>query len=165
VTTVRIGPSPIRIEYLLAFGAAVVCTLIIWYCQRRTRLGKLWMATAEDAELARRLGINTSRVAVGAFVIAAVISAAAGYIIVPVTTAIWNAGAGLTLYAFVAVTVGGLGNPFGPLVGGLILGVAQEEAALSIQVNYRSSVALVILLLVLLVRPKGLFGQQVERVI
>jgi branched-chain amino acid transport system permease protein len=165
LSTVKIGSSPIRIEYLMAFGAAVLCTVVLWYCQSRTRLGKVWMATAEDGELARRLGINTSRVALGAFIIAAAISGAAGLLIVPVTTAIFNAGAGLTLYAFVAVTVGGLGNPFGPLVGGLIVGVAQAQAALLIAANYRSLVALAILLLVLLIRPLGLFGRQVERVI
>ncbi len=165
IQTVRIGQSPIRIEYLLTFGAAVLCTAVLWYCQRHTRIGKLWLATAEDSELARRLGIDTSRVAVGAFLIAAAISALAGYITVPVTSAIWNAGAGLSLYAFVAVTMGGLGSPLGPLVGGLLLGVIQEEAALSLQADYRSFLSLCILLLVLLVKPMGLFGQRVERVV
>ncbi|MDA8043729.1 MAG: branched-chain amino acid ABC transporter permease [Actinomycetota bacterium] len=163
--TVRIGSSPIRIEYFMSFGAAVVCTAALWYCQRRTSIGKVWTATADDGELARRLGINTSRVGFVAFLIAAAISAMAGYLTVPVTSAIWNAGAGLSLYAFVAVTVGGLGSALGPLVGGLLLGVVQEQASLWAQANYRSLISLCILLLVLLARPAGLFGQRVERTV
>lgn len=165
LSTVTVGSSPVRIEYVMAFGAAVVITVVLWWCQRRTMLGKYWTATAEDSELAGRLGINTSWVAAGAFVLAALISAAAGFLTVPVTTAIWSSGAGLSLYAFVAVTIGGLGNPLGPLIGGLILGVVQEEAALSIQANYRSSLSLLILLIILLVRPAGIVGHRVERVV
>jgi branched-chain amino acid transport system permease protein len=165
VTTVKIGPSPVRIEYLMAFGAAVVVTAALWWCQKRTTLGKIWVATAEDTDLAGRLGINTARVAAGAFLVAAVISAIAGYLTVPVTTAIWNSGAGLSLYAFVAVTIGGLGTPLGPLVGGLLLGVIQEESALSIQANYQSALSLLILLAILLVRPTGIVGQRTGRVV
>jgi branched-chain amino acid transport system permease protein len=162
---VGIAGAPIETEYLIVFGLAVVATVAIWYCQSRTLLGKIWAATAEDPVGAQVRGINTARVGLVAFVIAAVISALAGFVTVPITGAIWNAGASLTLYAFAAVCIGGFGSPVGPLAGGLIVGVAQSESTVTIPAGYQSSVALGLLLLVLLIKPSGLFGQRLERVV
>ena len=165
LASVHIGSSPVEPEYLIVFGLAVAASVALWYCQSRTLLGKIWSATAEDTVGARVRGINTARVGLGAFVIAAVVSALAGFITVPLTGAIWNAGASLTLYAFAAISIGGFGSPFGPLAGGLIVGVAQSESAVSIPAGYQSSIALGLLLLVLLLRPAGLLGQRLERVV
>jgi branched-chain amino acid transport system permease protein len=98
-----------------------------------------------------------------AFVVAGGISGLGGLITAPVTSAVFNAGALLSLYGFVAIVIGGFGSQAGALVGGIILGIVEAEALLFLDAGWSDVIALAVLLIVLMVRPTGLFGYRQER--
>jgi branched-chain amino acid transport system permease protein len=157
--------APIDKDQMLVFGVALAVAALIEFASRRTLFGKAWRAVAEDPEAASARGIPVRRVAVIVFAIAAAISGLGGLISVPVTGALWSTGALLALYGFVAIALGGFGSMIGAVIGGVILGVAQSEVSVGISPSYTSSVAFAILVVVLLIRPQGLFGERVERAV
>jgi branched-chain amino acid transport system permease protein len=162
-TTLHVGSIPISVSNLLVtFTAfAIAGALEIW--SRLTLTGKAWTATSEDGQAAMLRGINIRRVGSIAFIVAGGISGLGGLMTAPVTSAVFNAGALLSLYGFVAIVIGGFGSQAGALVGGIILGVVEAEVLLFIDAGWSDVVALGVLLVVLMVRPTGLFGYRQER--
>lgn len=160
---VHIWHSVISYSNLIVVGVAVCCAVGLEVWSRRTLAGKAWRATAEDRDAALARGISVRRVGAVSFLVAGVVSGLAGMVTVPVTSAVFDTGAVLALQGFVAIAIGGFGNQFGALAGGVVLGVAQAESLLFLDAAYRNIVSLVLLLAVLLIRPTGLFGQRRER--
>lgn len=161
----RIGGATVQPANMLILVTALTVAAVLSAVTRYTRAGKTWSATAEDAEAARVRGINTRRVGAVSFAVAAAISGFAGFVVAPVTGASFDMGSSLTLAGFVAIAVGGFGSSGGALAGGLILGVVGSEAVLVLSAAWQDVVTLLILLLILAVRPNGLFGAHRERVI
>jgi branched-chain amino acid transport system permease protein len=155
------APIPISTVVIVVTAVTVAGALELW--STRTLGGKAWQATAEDPESAVVRGINIRRVGSLAFLASGAIAGIGGMVTVPVTAAVFNAGALISLQGFVAIVLGGFGSQKGALVGGILLGIAQSEAVLVLDVRYTNLVALAILLAVLLFRPAGLFGVQTER--
>ncbi|MBC7227500.1 MAG: branched-chain amino acid ABC transporter permease [Thermoflexales bacterium] len=139
---------------VIAFVFLVALQLFL----QKTYTGKAIRATAQDWEAATLMGINVYRVYLLSFVLGTALAGAAGtlvavgYSVEPVMGLHW------TLKALIVLVMGGIGSIAGTLVGGLILGVTESAAAVWISGNYRHVVGLVIFILVLLVRPQGLFG-------
>jgi branched-chain amino acid transport system permease protein len=125
---------------------------------RRTYTGKAIRATVEDWEAATLMGINVHSVYLLAFVMAAALAGAAGTLVAVGYSVEPAMGMHWTLKALIVMVMGGVGSIAGTLVGGLILGVAESATAVLISGNYRQVVGLVIFILVLLIRPQGLFG-------
>lgn len=124
----------------------------------RSYFGKAIRATVEDWEEATIIGIDTHRVYLVAFVIGAAFAGVAGTLVSVGYSIVPSMGLEWTLVCLVVMTLGGLGSIIGTFVGGLILGVAQALTAFAVGGAYRQVVGLLLFLLVLAVRPQGLFG-------
>ena len=117
------------------------------------------MADAADRRNRRSAGINT-RLMVGlSFAISAAIGAAAGIVITPITFTSYDIGTLLALKGFAAAMLGGIGNPVGAVVGGVVLGLSEAFSAGYFSSQYKDAVALVLLLAVLFACPQGLLGR------
>jgi branched-subunit amino acid ABC-type transport system permease component len=125
----------------------------------RTTLGKAMRATSSNRTLARSCGISTDRVSDIAWLISGSLCGAAG-VALAITTVSFDFSLGsLFLIPMIAAAVlGGIGQPYGAMLGGLIVGVSSEVAAAVSNPNYKDVVAFMILIIMLLVRPRGLFG-------
>ena len=155
---------------LKGFGAAVeLQTIWIWVLTliavvalallyRKTMFGRAMRATAIRRDAARLVGISTDRMVTASFALAAGLGALAGLAVAPLTQTSFHVGAGMGVKGFAAAILGGLGNPVAAVGGGLILGILESLTAGYIDSTYRDAVALVVLLVVLFVRPQGLFG-------
>ncbi|MFZ1993918.1 MAG: branched-chain amino acid ABC transporter permease [Solirubrobacteraceae bacterium] len=125
----------------------------------RTTLGKAMRATSSNRTLARSCGISTSRVSDIAWLISGALCGAAGVALAITTVSFDFSLGGLFLIPMIAAAVlGGIGQPYGAMLGGLIVGVSSEVFAAVSNPNYKDIVAFAILIAVLLVRPQGLFG-------
>ncbi len=158
------GASLLPQSLVVLVGVAVVLVLL-WLFMTRTLTGKSMIATAANRVAAQLTGINTSAVIGIAFVISAVIGAVGGVLATPITLTYYDAGTMLALKGFAAAVLGGMGNPVGAVVGGLVLGLLEQFSAGYISSQYKDAVAFIVILLVLFTMPQGLFGaKQVERV-
>lgn len=157
--TLHLFGAPVPASYLVVFCVAVLVALGIDVWTSKTIMGQAWRATAEDREAAQSRGINVRLVGTAAFVLAAMLSGLAGFLVAPITQASYNAGATLSLQGFVAIAIGGFGAQRGALLGSLLLGVAEAEVSLAASPGYQSLVALGMLVLVLAFKPAGLFGR------
>jgi branched-chain amino acid transport system permease protein/neutral amino acid transport system permease protein len=142
---------------IIALTAAVM--LCLHLLLTRTTLGKAMRATSSNRTLARSCGIATDRVSDLAWLISGSLCGAAG-VALAITTVSFDFSLGsLFLIPMIAAAVlGGIGQPYGAMLGGLIVGVSSEVAAAVSNPNYKDVVAFVILILFLLLRPRGLFG-------
>lgn len=110
----------------------------------------------QNRDAARLMGIDTGRVVMISFALAAMLGALAGVAVTPLTSTRFDIGAGIAVKGFAAAILGGLGSPIAAVAGGLLLGLI-EQAVIPFSSAMKDAVALVVLLLVLFVRPQGLF--------
>jgi branched-chain amino acid transport system permease protein len=143
----------------------IVVTLITLVFQyvffEKTSLGKKMQATAQDKEMARLLGVRVSKMIVITFVYSSILGGVAGILIGPIFYVSKEMGAMLGLKAFCSTIVGGFGSVPGAILGGLFLGVIEVISAYYISSAYRDAFAFIMLILVLLFRPQGFFGEKV----
>ncbi|MBB4661942.1 ABC transporter permease subunit [Conexibacter arvalis] len=152
----RIG----RTELIVVIVGFVVL-LAVGLMLRRTSLGRQMRALSDDMGLAEVTGIDTDRVVIATWIFAAGLAGLAGVLYTAaIGTMTPNLGFFLLLSLFAAVILGGIGNAFGALAGGLLLGLAQEWSTLVIDPRWKVAVGFGILILVLFVRPQGLFGRK-----
>jgi branched-chain amino acid transport system permease protein len=145
-------------------GAAVIVTLL-WLFVERTLLGKAVIATAANRLAARLIGVDTRRIVDFSFAVSAAIGAIAGILITPITLTSYDVGTLLALKGFAAAMLGGIGSPLGAVVGGLLIGMIEALSAGYLSSSYKDAVAFLIILVVLVAMPQGLFGRiKVERV-
>ncbi len=141
------------------FGAMAVF-VGLWAFFTRTLTGRAVLATANNRLAAALVGINTRYIMTLSFGVSAAIGALAGVLITPITLTAYDVGIPLALKGFAAAMLGGLGNPFGALVGGLLLGVLEALTAGYLSSQYRDAVAFIVIIGVLFVMPQGLFGRK-----
>jgi neutral amino acid transport system permease protein len=142
---------------LIVIGAAVAAIAGLHYLLQNTKVGKAMRAVADDIDLARVSGIDVERVILWTWVIAGGLTALGGGLYGLTEAVRPIMGWILILPMFAAVILGGIGNPYGAIAGALIIGVAQEMSTPLIGTQYKQAVALLVMILVLLFRPKGLF--------
>ncbi|WP_089090710.1 branched-chain amino acid ABC transporter permease [Nodularia sp. NIES-3585] len=142
---------------LLVLGLAVMAILALHYLLQNTKIGKAMRAVADDLDLARVSGINVEQVILWTWIIAGTFTSLGGSMYGLITAVRPNMGWFLILPLFASVILGGIGNPYGAIAAALIIGVAQELSTLWIGSQYKQGIALLIMILVLLIRPKGLF--------
>ena len=149
---------------LAIIGVAVVAMLLIHLLLRYTKLGKAMRATATDPDLARNCGIATERVIDLAWAISGALCGLAGVILVMNLTAFTDTTGAQFLIPIIAVAVlGGIGQPYGAMLGALVIGIVSELAAAVISPDYKNVVAFVILVMVLLARPQGILSEVATR--
>jgi branched-chain amino acid transport system permease protein len=155
-----VSVSPLR---LFVFGAAIALIVGAHLLLTRSKLGRAMRATFQDRETAALMGVSIERIHTITFAFGAGLAAAAGALLGPVFLLYPSMGDLASLKAFSVVILGGLGNFVGAALGGLVLGVAEELGAGYVSSGYRDAVGFVIIVLVLLLRPSGLFTRA-ERV-
>ncbi len=166
------GDSPIRLgnvtllpQNLWVMGGTAVLVLAVHLFFNRTLLGKAILACSCNKAAAQLVGIDVGRMLLVAYGLSALLGAMAGVLVTPITFTSYDAGIMLGLKGFSAAVLGGMGNPMGAVAGGLVLGLVESLAAGLISSGYKDAIAFVILLLVLFLRPSGLFGRaSAERV-
>ncbi len=162
---IKFGGAAILPQSLVVLAGATVIVVLLWLLVDRTLLGKAVIATAANRLAARLIGVNTRHIIDFSFVISAAIGAIAGILITPITLTSYDAGTLLALKGFAAAMLGGIGSALGAVVGGLLIGMIEALSAGYISSNYKDAVAFLIILIVLIAMPQGLFGRvKVERV-
>jgi branched-chain amino acid transport system permease protein len=154
----RVAGTTITEEQVVAIGVGVVVVVVMsWFF--RTHLGSQMRALAEDRVTPRLVGVNPNRVFLVAWAIAGALSAIALLLATQSTVLNDQSGVAIILDGFVAATLGGFNSLLGAFVGGLVLGVLTNLAGTYVSTSGASAVALLIVFLVLMARPRGLFGQ------
>jgi branched-chain amino acid transport system permease protein len=156
----ELGEILINKALLYAAGAAVLTALALVGFFRFTLTGKAIRACADNHFAARVVGLNVKRLYALTFGLGAVCVAAAGCALTLLIDVTPNLGPEYTLLGFVIVIVGGLGSMAGALVGGVLIGVSEALAGLLIAPSAKSMFSFGLLILVLLLRPQGLFGKK-----
>jgi branched-chain amino acid transport system permease protein len=147
-------------QRLLIVAAGAGLTLFLWLFTRHTRTGRAFRAIAQDEHTALTLGIHTERVATIAVAFGAAYAAVAALVILPLGTIAVNEGYNVLVNALAVCIVGGLGSTLGVIVASFLIGYAQTFTATYLETHWMMIVSLVAILLILLVRPSGLFGSQ-----
>jgi branched-chain amino acid transport system permease protein len=142
--------------WIVGVSTLVVICLTLFF--HRSVYGKAMLACADNPNAAQMVGIPVRQMMLLSFTLSAAIGAAAGVIITPVSLMEYDRGALLGLKGFGAAVLGGLGQFFGALVAGAVLGLAESFCAGYLSSGYKDAVALIILLLALFFKPEGLFG-------
>jgi branched-chain amino acid transport system permease protein len=145
------------------FVCAMALVMTVQWFLGKTVTGRAMQAVAQNTESASVLGINVPRMILYTFVINAVLAAAAALLVTPTYLAKFDMGEGLGTKAFFASIIGGFTSTRGALLGGLIVGVCENLAAVYVSSTYKDAVALVIFMVVILFKPQGLLGRKEER--
>ena len=156
---VRINWSDVGIVVVLLVSVAA-----LWFLFQKTKVGLAMRAAAANPESSRLVGINVGRMLMLGWGLAAVLGALSGVMVAPKLFLEPNMMAGVQIYAFAAATLGGFDSPVGAVVGGIVVGVAENLAGTyvdAIGADLKIAVPLVIIFAVLMVRPAGLFGKHV----
>ncbi|MCX6375534.1 MAG: branched-chain amino acid ABC transporter permease [Armatimonadetes bacterium] len=156
--SVNVGGASIVPQSLWVFGITALMVVGVYLFYGHTTVGKAMRAVAVNKHGARLVGINVNQMIIWAFGISAGLGAVGGVIVAPITYASYDMGTMLGLKGFCAAILGGLGSGGGAIAGGLILGVLESLGAGLISSAYKDAIAFVIMLLILFVRPTGLFG-------
>jgi branched-chain amino acid transport system permease protein len=154
ISGVRILPM----EIVIVVGALAIMLAVEMF-NRRSIYGKAVVATSNDRDAAGLMGINTSLVITFSYALSSLTAALAGVLVAPVTLTGATMGAALGLKAFAVAIIGGLSSGLGVIVGGLILGITETLTGYYVSSGYKDVPGLVLLLLVLSLKPAGLFGK------
>ncbi|MBD2437229.1 branched-chain amino acid ABC transporter permease [Nostoc sp. FACHB-110] len=142
---------------ILVLGLAVLAIVGLHYLLQNTKIGKAMRAVADDLDLARVSGINVEQVILWTWLIAGTLTSLGGSMYGLTIGVRPNMGWFLILPLFASVILGGIGNPYGAIAAAFIIGIAQELSTIWLGSQYKQGIALLIMILVLLIRPKGLF--------
>jgi branched-chain amino acid transport system permease protein len=162
---IQFGGAAILPQSLVVLAGAAVIVALLWLFVERTLLGKAVIATAANRLAARLIGVDTRRIVDFSFAVSAAIGAIAGILITPIALTSYDVGTLLALKGFAAAMLGGIGSPLGAVVGGLLIGMIEALCAGYVSSSYKDAAAFLIILVVLVAMPQGLFGRvKVERV-
>jgi branched-chain amino acid transport system permease protein len=157
--TLRFSGVLIKAQSIWIWGVVSVVLVALALFLDRTITGKALRACAINRRAAQLMGINPSRMSLLAFSLAAALGAIGGIVMAPATRPTYDMGLMLGLKGFVAAIMGGLLSAQGAVIGGLVLGVAENVGAGITSAGYKDIIVFVILILILLIRPQGFIGQ------
>lgn len=149
----------VRADQLFILVLAFVLVVVIYLLLEKTRMGKAMRATADNPELARVRGINTERVIAWTWMLGGALAAAGGVMYGLSSQLRPEMGFFLLLPMFAAVIMGGIGNPYGALLGAIIVGVTMQVSSAFLNPAYGPGVAFALMVITLLIRPQGLLGR------
>jgi len=158
-TPIQIWGANVQPMQIVVVLGALAMMAAVEIFNRKSIYGKAVVATSNDRDAAGLMGINTSAVITFSYALSSATAAFAGVLIAPLTLTGATMGASLGLKAFAVAIIGGLTSGVGAIVGGLILGIAEELTGYYISSGYKEVPGLVLLLLVLAIKPAGLFGK------
>ncbi len=159
---ISIGNAVISYTQIIIFAICALLMLALSLVVYKTKVGKSMLAVSQNTECAKLMGINVKMVIAGTFVVQAMLACVAGALVGSYyqnidTTMSFTVG----MKTFAAAVLGGVGSLPGAMVGGLIVGLAEAIGASYIASGYRDAIAFAILIVVLLVKPSGIFGKNV----
>jgi branched-chain amino acid transport system permease protein/neutral amino acid transport system permease protein len=152
----RIGGLRIKPDHVVILAGTALLVLLLSLFLQRTRAGKAMRAMADNPELARISGIDTERVVVWTWLLGGALAGAGGVFLAIDTRLVPLLGWNILLPVFAAAILGGIGKPYGAILGGLVIGVATEMSTLVIEPVYKPAVAFTIIVAMLIWRPTGL---------
>lgn len=158
-TPVHVLGAVADLSRVLAFVAALILAGILFVVLQRTRLGTAIRAVAANNAGAQLVGIDTRHIYALTFAIGTACAGAAGTLVAPLVTVEPSTGALFNIVAFVVVVIGGMGNVTGALVGGLVIGLAEQLGSIFIPGQSPLLAVFIVFVLVLFLRPQGLFGR------
>jgi branched-chain amino acid transport system permease protein len=164
-TPINIGAATLLPQHLWIFGVTLLVIAGSRFFFHHTITGKAMRACSFNRRAANLVGISVQRMVLLSFLISAALGSLAGVIIAPLTMTSYDVGIMLGLKGFCAAIMGGMGSGLGTVLGGLILGMLESLGAGLISSGYKDAIAFLILLLILVIRPQGLFKKgETERV-
>ena len=155
---VKFGPFAIFPQQILVIGSAFIIFVLLYLLYYKTLLGKAFRATAHSSEVTSLMAINTRMICILSYVITSVLAGVAGFIIVPITFAESQMGTVLGLKAFAIAIIAGLGAPRGILVCGIAYGAMEALVSGYFFTGIRDILGFSLMILVLFLKPEGLFG-------
>ncbi len=159
----KVGGVTLTLADVGTLAIALALVLGVQAFLAKTVTGRAMQAVAQNTESATVLGIDVPRMVFYTFAINALLACAAALLVTPTYLAKFDMGESLGNKAFVAAIIGGFNNSRGALLGGVIVGVAENLAAAYISPAYKDAVALVLFMAVILFKPQGLLGRRIER--
>jgi neutral amino acid transport system permease protein len=160
---VEIGPISIQPKDIIITVFALALLLLVGYLLRATTLGTAMRAVSDNRDLAESSGIDVQKVILVVWVAGAALAALGGILYGTSQTVSWDLGFILLLSMFAATVLGGLGSPYGAMVGGLVIGLVSELSTYWLETELKYATSLAVLILVLLFRPQGILGTK-ERI-
>ena len=159
VSSLKFLGAAISPQVLWVLGTVAVAVVLLHVFLKYTLRGRAMRACSSNPDAAMLAGINIANMRTLSFGLSAALGALAGCVISPITMTHYEMGAPLAIKGFAAAILGGMGNPMGAVAGGLLVGVLEAFAVSKLPAAYNDVAAFVVLLLVLFVRPHGLFGR------
>jgi branched-chain amino acid transport system permease protein len=156
-TLIRLGDVVIQSQSLWIVSIVTVMLLALHVFLYRTAVGRAMRAAAQDRETAAQMGVPVQLTVALTFGVNGLLAGLAGILLAPIVFISASMGISVTLQAFAAAVLGGFGSLAGAVTGGLILGIVQILGAATISGAYSDAVTLLVLILVLVIRPRGLF--------
>jgi len=156
---IAIGGATILPQHLWILGITLVIIAGNKFFFYHTISGKAMRACSYNSRAAGLVGIDVRRMVMFSFIISSAMGAVAGIIVAPLTMTAYDVGIMLGLKGFCAAIIGGMSSGVATVIGGLILGVLESLGAGLISSGYKDAIAFIILLLILFIRPQGLFGK------
>jgi len=158
-TPIAVGGATILPQHLWILAITLVIILINKIYFYHTISGKAMRACSYNRRAAGLVGIDVRRMVLFSFIISSAMGSVAGIIVAPLTMTAYDVGVMLGLKGFCAAIIGGMSSGISTVIGGLILGVLESLGAGLISSGYKDAIAFIILLLILFIRPQGLFGK------
>jgi len=161
--SVPVGSLNLPLDYIIIMVVTVAILVALYFFLKKTRTGREMRATSQNRKGAMLVGINVERMDILSFGIGCALAAAAGTLWV-VSGQVFNPYMGSTpaVKAFAIIILGGLGSIPGAIIGGLLYGIAENGAAYFLGGVWKDAISFIILIIVLIIRPTGLFGESGE---
>ena len=159
--SINIGNADLRWDQIIIMSSAFFLMGILWIVVYKTKLGTAMRSTAQNPEAAKLMGVNINTVTAFTWIVSGLLASISGTMVAMYYNSVdINMGAQNGIATFAAAVLGGVGDLPGAVVGGLCMGVLETIAAAYISSGYRNAIAFSILIIMLLLKPEGLFGQK-----
>ena len=158
-STLELGPILLGVPQFIAFSAAMIASMILWFFLARTKLGRGLRAVAEKPEVATLMGVNPQKMHWLAFGIGIALAGVAGTVLTPFRYTTPHVGQTYVLITFVIVVLGGMGNVPGAILGALVIGVTESLTSQYVALDLSMLGPFILFILVLLFKPTGILGK------
>lgn len=158
----NIGEFTIGYPRLIAFGAMLILIILVNMLLNKTSIGRAMRSTAEKPEVAKLLGVHTEMIYTFSFVLGVTLAGLSGVLITPLYYVTATAGNTFRIAPLMAVVLGGMGSIKGSLVGGMLVGIVEQLVATLISADLGTAGICILFLIVLYLKPYGLFGKEVR---
>ncbi len=161
--SIKVGSMSIQPIYLIIMAVALIIMIALHLMLKKTKIGLAMKAVSYNKSISSLMGINVSTVVSFSFGLAAFLSAISGILSAQIIFVRYNMSAVMLLKAFSAAVVGGLGNVYGAMIGGILIGIVETFGGNIIGSQYKDIISFAIMIIVLMVKPAGLFATRTKQ--